>query len=371
MAKKLILVIGATGAQGIPVVSSLLAPTKDGSPSPYAVRALTRDPTHERALKLKAAGAELFEGSFENINDIIAAYQGCWGVFVNTDTFAVGQKREIYAAIQLYEYAHREKGIRHFVWSGLDYSSKVGTPEWTMQGFALTRDWDPKLGGYDLKYKTEHLDAKGIFSDFLRSQKSESTPNGEGLTWSIVTTGPYIEGLWSALLGPRRERDENGAVVFDIPIGDGHVPAISLRDIGWWTRYIFDHRAETSGKELKIATEMITGDGLAKTFTRVTGIPAVYKRLSVDDYFAQRTVEGVDVPIAGEEKGSTVTIKDTFSGMYWTWRDDLLTRDMDWLRKTYPEGYTLESWIRETGYDGSLAPSGGLKNTNFKGVSKN
>ncbi|KAJ8075688.1 hypothetical protein PM082_021318 [Marasmius tenuissimus] len=341
--KLLILVIGATGAQGLPVVSSLLAPGKDGSPSPYAVRALTRDAKHERALRLQAAGVELFEGSFENTSDIIAAYKGCYGVFVNTDTFTIGQEREIYAALQLYEYAHREPGMKHFVWSGLDYASK--------------------LGKYDLKYKTEHLDGKGIFGDFLKSQKSDSSAGDEGLTWSIVTTGPYIEGLSSVLLGPRTER-ENGAVVFDIPIGDGHVPVISLRDIGWWVRYTFDHRSESSGKELKIATEMLTGDGLAETFTRVTGIPAVYRRLGVDEYFEHCGIEGLDKPIASEGGGvssSLSSIRDTFSGLYWTWRDNLIERDMEWIRRVHPGGYTLESWIRETGYNGTTG-TGGLKN---------
>jgi hypothetical protein len=57
-----------------------------------------------------------------------------------------------------------------------------------------------KIGKYDLKYKTEHLDGKGIFGDFLKSQDSESAPDGKGLTWSIVTTGPYIEGLRSVSL---------------------------------------------------------------------------------------------------------------------------------------------------------------------------
>lgn len=62
--KKLILVIGATGAQGRPVVSSLLANQDDGSPSPYSVRALTRDPTSEEAQSLVSMGAELFRGRF-------------------------------------------------------------------------------------------------------------------------------------------------------------------------------------------------------------------------------------------------------------------------------------------------------------------
>jgi hypothetical protein len=163
------------------------------------------------------------------------------------------------------------------------------------------------------------------------------------------------------LLGPRTER-ENGAVVFDLPIGNGHAPVISLRDIGWWVRYTFDHRSQNSGKELKIATEMLTGDGLAETFTRVTGIPAIYKRLGVNEYFEQSGIEGLDKPMASEDRGENpFSIRENLSGLYWTWRDNLIERDMEWIRKVHPGGYTLESWIRETGYDGTTG-IGGLKN---------
>ena len=60
--KKLILVIGATGAQGIAVIHGLLRSAEDGSPSPYAIRALTRDPQSRRAKDLAALGVELFKG---------------------------------------------------------------------------------------------------------------------------------------------------------------------------------------------------------------------------------------------------------------------------------------------------------------------
>lgn len=60
--KKLILVIGATGAQGTAVINALLAPAADGSPSPYSIRALTRDPSHERAQALTAKGVECVKG---------------------------------------------------------------------------------------------------------------------------------------------------------------------------------------------------------------------------------------------------------------------------------------------------------------------
>ena len=62
--QKLILVIGATGAQGIAVIDALLAPSPDGKPSPYVVRALTRDPEHRRAQELAAKGVELFKGMY-------------------------------------------------------------------------------------------------------------------------------------------------------------------------------------------------------------------------------------------------------------------------------------------------------------------
>ena len=61
--KKLILVIGATGAQGLAVIDALLSPSEDGTPSPYAVRALTRDAKSGRAQELAAKGVELFQGS--------------------------------------------------------------------------------------------------------------------------------------------------------------------------------------------------------------------------------------------------------------------------------------------------------------------
>ena len=60
--QKLILVIGATGAQGRAVVDALLAPDAAGNPSPYAVRALTRDPASKHAQDLTAQGVECVQG---------------------------------------------------------------------------------------------------------------------------------------------------------------------------------------------------------------------------------------------------------------------------------------------------------------------
>lgn len=59
---KIIAIVGATGAQGIPIIKSLLAPKADGSPSGWKVRALTRNPEHHRAKELAEMGAEIVKG---------------------------------------------------------------------------------------------------------------------------------------------------------------------------------------------------------------------------------------------------------------------------------------------------------------------
>lgn len=136
---------------------------------------------------------------------------------------------------------------------------------------------------------------------------------------------------------------------------------IALEDLGWWTRYTLDHREETSGKDLQVASEMVNYDDLAETFTRVTGIPSVHKRITVDEWINCMT--GADRPVANEKKegdGST-TIRTSFSGFFCNWRDDIVSRDMEWVRRVHPKGFTLESWIRETGYNGTIG-STALKN---------
>lgn len=39
---------------------------------------------------------------------------------------------------------------------------------------------------------------------------------------------------------------------------------------------------------------------------------------------------------------------------FWSqWRDDIITRDMDWIHRINPNGETLESWMRANNYTGN------------------
>lgn len=59
---------------------------------------------------------------------------------------------------------------------------------------------------------------------------------------------------------------------------------VALADIGFFSRYTFDNREITSGKDLEVASEVIGWDDLAKTFTKVTGEKAIYLPLSLDEW---------------------------------------------------------------------------------------
>ncbi|EHK97889.1 putative NmrA-like family domain-containing protein 1 [Glarea lozoyensis 74030] len=113
-----IFIIGGTGAQGLPVIKSLVADKK------YSVRVLTRDPNSARAKSLLALGnVELHEGTFADEEILRSGFQGCDGAFVNIDGFNTGEKSEIYWAIRAYEIA-LQSGIKFYVYGNLDYASK-------------------------------------------------------------------------------------------------------------------------------------------------------------------------------------------------------------------------------------------------------
>ena len=60
---------------------------------------------------------------------MLSALQGVWGVWNNTDGFTVGEQKEVYFGMRIFELAKQIKTVRHYVWSNLDYSFKVSALE--------------------------------------------------------------------------------------------------------------------------------------------------------------------------------------------------------------------------------------------------
>ncbi|KAJ6500777.1 NAD-P-binding protein [Mycena sanguinolenta] len=330
MTTKLILVIGATGAQGMAAIDGLLE-SHDGVSSPYRIRALTRDVNGARAKSLAAKGVECVEGSFEDFTAVAKAMDGVYGAYVNTDTFTVGEMREIYAGLRIFEIANATSSLRHYLWSGLPYMPKT-------------------RAGYDSRYQAEHLNAKGRVTEFIKGMPS--TVSDTGLSWSIMNTGVYMEMLQTPFVGPFNVRAD-GTRVFASQMEDGKMSMMTLKDVGFWTRWIFDHRAETSGQDLNVASDMLDWDTLVATFTRVTGFPAVHLRLPAEEWWSY-FIDAETTPMASTAThgdGST-TVKENYTRWWALYRDSMIERDMDWIKSIHPGTQSTEMWMHETGYTG-------------------
>ena len=51
--------------------------------------------------------------------------KGAYGVWVNTDSFTIGETREVYAGMRIFELAKQIGTVRHYIWSSLDYIANV------------------------------------------------------------------------------------------------------------------------------------------------------------------------------------------------------------------------------------------------------
>ncbi|TGO14685.1 hypothetical protein BTUL_0050g00810 [Botrytis tulipae] len=303
-----IFIIGGTGAQGIPVIKSLVADKK------YQVRVLTRDTTSTRAQQLLALGnVELFEGTFADEEILRAGYKGCDGAFVNIDGFNTGEKTEMFWAIRSYEIAIQE-GIKFFVYGNLDYGLKKG--------------------GWQEKYHAGHYDGKGRIGEWILWQ-NQSNPNGMGA--ALFTTGPYIEMAISehTVMTPTVE---NGVVTWRVPLGNGAVPHVSLEDCGPYVRWLFDHPERSNGMDLLVAIANISYSEMATAFEKVTGHPAQYIDTDFDAYF-ETLGPMADTPAgfnADPKDKATMTIRRNFTGWWMQFRDRVLERDYKFLDEIHP-----------------------------------
>src|SRR5208337_2810668 len=79
-AKKIIAVVGATGAQGGGLVRAIQADKR----GPFAVRALVRDVNSEKAKELAKLGAEVVAADVDDVESLKRAFAGAYGAYCVT-----------------------------------------------------------------------------------------------------------------------------------------------------------------------------------------------------------------------------------------------------------------------------------------------
>ncbi|KAI1875148.1 hypothetical protein JX265_004206 [Neoarthrinium moseri] len=339
---RLIAVIGATGAQGIPVVRDL---AQSGA---YTIRALTRDADSPRFKELQTYGpVEPVIGSFASEESLRSLFKGAWGAYVNIDGFNAGEKTELFWAIRTYELA-LEEGVRMFVYGNLEYTYK--------------------LAGYDPAYRIGHYDGKGRVGEWILFQNRENAAR-HGMKAALFTTGPYIDMAIAdrSAMTPRVEED--GVLTWRLPLGDGAVPHIALDDCGYYVKWLFDNPERANGLDLQVAIAHITYREMAEAFTKVTGKPARFVDTDPDTFFDKIwwvAPDGAAAYNADPQDPATMTFRQNFGAFWHLWRNSggnegVIRRDYALLDEIHPGRIrSAEEWFRKEDEKGRRTGLGGL-----------
>jgi uncharacterized protein YbjT (DUF2867 family) len=304
MAKKIIAVVGASGAQGGGLVRAILA-DRDGE---FAARAIVRDPSSEKAKALAAAGAEVVAGNVDDRASLEKAFAGAYGAYCVTffwDHFS--PEREIVQAKNMADAARAAK-VQHVIWSTLEDTRKF---------VPLNDDRMPTLQG---KYKVPHFDAKG-----------EADAAFADLPTTYLLTAFYWENFIYFGMGPKRGDD--GKLAINMPIGDAKMPSISAEDIGKTAYGIFKRGKETIGKRIGIAGEHVSGADLAAGFTKALGEEVRYNAVDPAAYRA------FGFPGA-EDLGNMFQFYRDFEKPF------RASRDVEETRKLNPSLQSYDQWVK-------------------------
>jgi len=303
--KKVIAVVGATGAQGGSLVRAIL----DNKNAEFKARAITRDVNSEKARALANAGAEVVEADVNDLQSLVKAFEGAYGAFCVTffwEHFSA-EKEKLHAK-NMAE-AAKQSGVQHVIWSSLE-----DTRRW----IPLSDDRMPTLQD---KYKVPHFDAKGEANAFFTDRH---------LPVTILNTSFYWENMIYFGTGPKK--GENGKLAITFPMGDKRLPSISCEDIGKCAYGIFKRGSEYIGKTIGIAGEFISGAQMAAALTKALGQEVVYNDVPPEVY------RSFGFPGA-DDMGNMFQFKRDFEKEY------IAGRDISLARKLNPDLQDFGTWL--------------------------
>jgi uncharacterized protein YbjT (DUF2867 family) len=243
--QQIILVTGATGAQGGSVARELLRNKK------FQVRILTRNAKSEAAIELEEEGAEIATGDFNDRESLKNALRGVYGVFGVTN-FWEHYEKECQQGKNLVD-AVKEAGVQHFVFSTLANYSKLSKG----------------------KFQVPHCDIKAMLQEYTKSMEIPAT---------FVHASFYYENFLTFF---PLQKDNNNNYFFGFPQGDTKLAMTTAEDIGGVVSSIFNFPAEYLGRTVDVVGESRTCDEYARIMSKVLRVNVQYKYIPREEYAAQ------------------------------------------------------------------------------------
>jgi uncharacterized protein YbjT (DUF2867 family) len=305
--KKIIAVMGATGAQGSGLVRAILADQDHG----FTARAITRNAGSDKARELAKLGAEVIEADVDDVQSLEKAFAGAYGAYCVTFFWEHFSPEKELAHIRAMATAAKKVGLKHVVWSTLE-----DTRRWV----PLSDDRMPTLME---KYKVPHFDAKGegnaIFVEL-------------GVPTTFLLTSFYWDNFIHFGMGPKKGPD--GVLAITMPMGEGKLPGIAAADIGKAAYGIFKKGPALVGQTVGIAGEHLTGAEMAAALGRALG-----KEVRYNDV-APEVFRGFGFPGA-EDLGNMFQFKRDFQDVFCS------ARSLEKSRELNPTLQSFDAWLAE------------------------
>ncbi len=255
--KKIIAVVGATGAQGGGLVRAVL---NDAS-GDWAVRALTREVSSDKAKELAKLGAEVVQADVDDVESLKKAFQGAYGAFCVTFFWAHFSPEKELAEAKAMATAAKHAGLEHVIWSTLE-----DTRKWVPLS-------DSRMPTLMDKYKVPHFDSKG---------EADQVFTEVGVPTTFLLTSFYWENLIYFGMGPKKGPD--GTLAITMPMGDKKLPGIAAEDIGKCAYGIFKKGRECIGKTVGVAGEHLTGAQMAAALSKALNQEVRYNDVPPEVY---------------------------------------------------------------------------------------
>jgi uncharacterized protein YbjT (DUF2867 family) len=304
--RKIIAVMGATGAQGGGLARAILEDSDGG----FAVRAITRNPSSDKAQALADAGAEVVQADSDDRASLEAAFAGAYGVYAVTNYWEHFSPEKETAQGANIAAAAAAAGVQHVVWS---------TFEDTRSFVPLDSDQMPTLME---NYKVPHFDSKAAANHFFADA---------GVPTTFLLTSFYWDNYIFFGSGPQRGEDGELAVTF--PLGDAKMPGIAAEDIGPVAYGVFK-RPELIGQSVGAAGEHLTGAEMAEQIGEAIGQPVRFNDPPADVY------RSFGFPGA-DDLGNMFQFKRDFEDTY------RQHRSVDFARELHPGLKTHAQWLAQ------------------------
>ena len=305
--KKIIAVLGATGAQGGGLVRAIL----NDPNSIFKVRAITRNINSEKAINLAKLGAEVVTADMDDLESLKNAFSGVYGVFCVTNFWEHFSPEKEIAQVNNIARAAKDAGVKHAIWSTLED----------------TRKWVPlndnRMPTLKEKYKVPHFDAKGESNHFFTDY---------GVPTTFLLTSFYWDNLIYFGMGPKKGPDGKLGITF--PMEDKKLPGIAAEDIGKCAYGIFKKGNEYIGKTVGIAGEHPTGSQMASVLSKVLGKEIKYNSVPFDVY------RGFGFPGA-DDLGNMFQFKHDFEDYFCGIRKLAEAKSLN------PALLTFEAWVEK------------------------